>query len=122
MQHGNQGSSGIGKHKPAKVENLNQYADQFKMLFRCLRQFMVKLLILLCIAMTPLMLWRGLRFFTGCESPIIVVLSGSMEPAFKRGDILLLNMWGQEDLGSGDIIVFRIEGREIPIVHRILNS
>jgi signal peptidase len=27
---------------------------------------------------------------TGSESPIVVVLSGSMEPAFYRGDLLFL--------------------------------
>ena len=27
---------------------------------------------------------------TGSESPIVVVLSGSMEPAFQRGDLLFL--------------------------------
>ena len=27
---------------------------------------------------------------TGTESPIVVVLSGSMEPAFYRGDVLFL--------------------------------
>ena len=30
-------------------------------------------------------------FVTLSESPVVVVLSGSMEPAFQRGDILFLN-------------------------------
>ena len=33
---------------------------------------------------------KGSRFFTNPPSPIVVVLSGSMEPAFQRGDILFL--------------------------------
>lgn len=32
------------------------------------------------------MLW------TGSESPVVVVLSGSMEPGYQRGDILFLRL------------------------------
>ena len=38
-----------------------------------------------------------------------------MEPAFQRGDILFLSLVDQ-DLVSGDVVVFQIPGREIPIV------
>ena len=37
-----------------------------------------------------LIIWRFLVFFTGSSTPVVVVLSGSMEPAFYRGDILFL--------------------------------
>ena len=53
------------------------------------------------------------------ESPVVVVLSGSMEPAFQRGDILFLNN-SVEQVGVGDVVVFKIRDRDIPIVHRIL--
>jgi signal peptidase len=53
------------------------------------------------------------------ESPVVVVLSGSMEPAFQRGDILFLNN-AVEPVGVGDVVVFKIKDRDIPIVHRIL--
>lgn len=43
-----------------------------------------------------------------------------MEPAFYRGDLLLLTHDVNEPIRVGDIIVFKIEGREIPIVHRVL--
>lgn len=42
-----------------------------------------------------------------------------MEPAFYRGDILFLWM-GTAPFEVGEIIVFKIKGRDIPIVHRIL--
>lgn len=42
-----------------------------------------------------------------------------MEPAFYRGDILFLNM-GKAPLRDGEIVVFNIDGRDIPIVHRII--
>ena len=42
-----------------------------------------------------------------------------MEPAFYRGDILFLHM-GFTPFRAGDIVVFKVADREIPIVHRIL--
>lgn len=43
-----------------------------------------------------------------------------MEPAFHRGDLLFLTNHAEEPVRAGDIVVFKIEGREIPIVHRVL--
>lgn len=57
---------------------------------------------------------------TGSESPIVVVLSGSMEPAFHRGDLLFLTNFREEPVRVGDIVVFKVEGRDIPIVHRVI--
>lgn len=36
------------------------------------------------IVASALMIWKGLVGVTGCESPIVVVLTGSMEPGIKR--------------------------------------
>lgn len=43
-----------------------------------------------------------------------------MEPAFHRGDLLFLTNRIEDPIRVGEIVVFRIEGREIPIVHRVL--
>ena len=43
-----------------------------------------------------------------------------MEPAFYRGDLLFLTNFESEPLNVGDITVFKIDDREIPIVHRVL--
>ncbi|XP_029430455.1 zinc finger protein 592 isoform X2 [Rhinatrema bivittatum] len=72
------------------------------------------------IVSSALMIWKGLMVVTGSESPIVVVLSGSMEPAFHRGDLLFLTNRVEDPIRVGEIVVFRIEGREIPIVHRVL--
>ena len=42
-----------------------------------------------------------------------------MEPAFNRGDLLFLWM-DEQPIQTGDIIVFEIKGKDIPIVHRVL--
>ncbi|KAK4479181.1 hypothetical protein RD792_014692 [Penstemon davidsonii] len=55
----------------------------------------------------------------GSESPVVVVLSGSMEPGFQRGDILFLHM-SKDPIRAGEIVVFNVDGREIPIVHRVI--
>ncbi|XP_024387639.1 uncharacterized protein [Physcomitrium patens] len=47
------------------------------------------------IVTSALIIWKGLMCLTGSESPVVVVLSGSMEPGFRRG-------------------------RNIPIVHRVI--
>lgn len=62
---------------------------------------------------------QGLMVITESESPVVVVLSGSMEPAFHRGDILFLHM-GFTPFRAGDIVVFKVADREIPIVHRVI--
>jgi signal peptidase I len=68
-----------------------------------------------------LIIWRFLVFFTGSSTPVVVVLSGSMEPAFYRGDILFLFL-GRYSASPAEIVVFAIEGRQVPIVHRIVHK
>jgi signal peptidase len=42
-----------------------------------------------------------------------------MEPAFQRGDILFLNNQ-DSPIRVGEIVVFKIKDRDIPIVHRVM--
>ena len=57
---------------------------------------------------------------TCSESPIVVVLSGSMEPAYYRGDILFLTFYENDHVVPGDVVVFKLKEQEIPIVHRVI--
>jgi len=84
------------------------------------RQFLYQGLSFGMIVSSALMIWKGLIVVTGSESPIVVVLSGSMEPAFFRGDLLFLTNFQEEPVRVGEIVVFKVEGRDIPIVHRVL--
>ena len=66
-------------------------------------------------------IWKGLAVITNSPSPLVVVLSGSMEPAFQRGDILFL--WNRETyVDVGDIVVYNAPQRSIPIVHRVVHQ
>ena len=70
---------------------LQQQVDDVKRLWANKRQLAHQGLNLAMVVLTALMIWKGLMMFTESESPVVVVLSGSMEPAFQRGDILYLD-------------------------------
>ncbi|KAK3688183.1 hypothetical protein B0T22DRAFT_458905 [Podospora appendiculata] len=68
-------------------------------------------------------MWKGLSVITDSPSPIVVVLSGSMEPAFQRGDLLLLwnrNLYSETNVG--EIVVYNVKDKDIPIVHRVVRK
>merc|ERR1711915_841996 len=64
-------------------------------------------------------LWTTLMISLNIEGPLVVVISGSMEPHFYRGDVLFSTNLRKE-FQVGDIVSFRIKNRDIPIVHRII--
>nr|XP_014349883.1 PREDICTED: signal peptidase complex catalytic subunit SEC11C isoform X2 [Latimeria chalumnae] len=84
------------------------------------RQLYYQFLILAMMVSSALMIWKGLIVLTESESPIVVVLSGSMEPVFHRGDLLLLTNYQEDPIRAGEIVVFKVKGRDIPIVHRVI--
>ena len=58
-----------------------------------------------------------------------VVVSGSMEPAFYRGDIVLVEKanflgiqeFNPEDVQVGDVVVYDAAWFDQPVIHRIIN-
>ncbi|KAJ6295245.1 hypothetical protein OIU78_023292 [Salix suchowensis] len=84
-----------------------------------IRDTLSQLITLGMIVSTALIIWKALMCLTGSESPVVVVLSGSMEPGFKRGDILFLHM-SEAPFRAGEIVVYNVEGKQIPIVHRVI--
>ena len=68
---------------------------------------------------SALALWKTFIVISRCESPIVVVLTGSMEPAYVRGDLLFLSYYDYP-VEVGDVIVYKLDYQEIPIVHRAL--
>jgi signal peptidase len=73
------------------------------------------------IVASALIVWKSLMLITGSASPIVVVLSGSMEPAIYRGDLVFLWFRKPEQVTRGDICVYELPRKEIPIVHRIVH-
>lgn len=86
-----------------------------------LRQQISQFLSLAYVFTSAFMVWKTISVITNSHSPIVVVLSGSMEPAFQRGDILFL--WNRDTQAKvGDIVVYELLGKDIPIVHRVLRE
>ncbi|KAJ7731294.1 putative signal peptidase [Mycena maculata] len=71
---------------------------------------------------TPYMMYTALRILTNCKSPVVVVLSGSMEPGIHRGDLLFLSNHMPQVYKNGDITVYQVPGEEISIVHRVVQT
>ncbi|XP_040841003.1 signal peptidase complex catalytic subunit SEC11C isoform X3 [Ochotona curzoniae] len=108
-------AGGVAAHLP--TSGLDIFGDLRKM---NKRQLYYQVLNFAMIVSSALMIWKGLIVLTGSESPIVVVLSGSMEPAFHRGDLLFLTNFREDPIRAGEIVVFKVEGRDIPIVHRVI--
>lgn len=83
------------------------------------RKVLVQGTSLVLIVTSALMIWKALMIMTMSESPIVVVLSGSMEPLYYRGDILFLYN-REEKICTGDVVVYQNGEQEIPIVHRVI--
>ncbi|KAH6888421.1 hypothetical protein B0T10DRAFT_488145 [Thelonectria olida] len=87
------------------------------------RQIAASLMNFAMVLSTAFMMWKGLSVVTDSPSPIVVVLSGSMEPAFQRGDLLFLwnrNLMRETDVG--EVVVYEVRDKDIPIVHRIVRK
>jgi signal peptidase len=68
-----------------------EQVQELRKLWKNKRKLGFQILNLAMIVFSALMMWKSLMVLTGSEAPVVVVLSGSMEPAFQRGDILFLN-------------------------------
>jgi signal peptidase len=68
-----------------------------------------------------LILQASLMVTLGVERPLYVVISGSMEPTYYEGDILVVKRANPYTIQEGDIIVFESPSGGIPIVHRVFD-
>lgn len=68
---------------------------------------------------SAMVVWNIFSAITQCNVSIVVVLSGSMEPGYHRGDILFLHHLPAYPPVEGDIVVFSVPKVKIPIVHRV---
>ena len=95
------------------LEIVEDQIAELKKLWKNKRLLLHQGLNLAMIVFSALMIWKGLMFLTKSESPVVVVLSGSMEPAFQRGDILFLNNQANP-IRVGEVVVFKIKDRIDP--------
>ncbi|KAH0570661.1 Signal peptidase I [Spironucleus salmonicida] len=72
---------------------------------------------------TTSLYWHMMKFLTHNDIPMSVVLTGSMEPGFIRGDaVALYTLFDQKPVDVGDIVVWKMTQKPVPIVHRIIEK
>ena len=70
-----------------------------------------------------LMAWginQGMAVALTTDMPVVAVESNSMIPVFYKGDILVLRGAAPGELEVGDVIVYSVKSRQVPVVHRIV--
>lgn len=92
--------------------------------------------VMICIAFFgSFLVYFGLQVVLNTEAPIVIVVSGSMEPSIREGDLLFVSgaiepediKNGTAEDKNGDVIVFNARGLwagapEEPIVHRVVDK
>jgi len=98
--------------------SMNFATDLLGLKNRTLRQNITQLILASYAIIGSYMLWRLLGLLLNNESPIVCVLSESMEPGYRRGDILFIT---PRPYAVGDIAVYQVYRNAIPIVHRVIS-
>ncbi|KAF2092353.1 hypothetical protein NA57DRAFT_50471 [Rhizodiscina lignyota] len=84
-------------------------------------KFLRHILVCTILPISVILLQKPLQYVSQSRTPIVVVTSGSMEPVFYRGDLLLV--WNREQhLQVGDIAVCWLPSAKLPMVHRIIET
>jgi signal peptidase len=91
--------------------------------------------VMICIAFFgSFLLYFSLQVALNTDAPIVIVVSGSMEPSIREGDLLFVMGTNPKDIKNGtvedkngDVIVFNAIGLwagapEEPIVHRVVDK
>jgi signal peptidase I len=82
------------------------------LIFRWLLYFAVIFLITFTLS-------TGLKKYFGTEYPLAAIVSNSMWPAIKEGDIVLIRgVDAKSDVNLGDVVVYRTE--DAYIIHRVI--
>lgn len=63
----------------------------------------------------------GLGYALGTDKPVMAVVSSSMEPTLKRGDLVVVKGAPPEEISIGDIIVYYNPFQRVAVVHRVID-
>lgn len=99
------------------MDILNELFDLQAIRKRTMRQNLSQFVLASYSIIGSYMVWKLLCVLLNNDSPVVSVLSESMEPGFKRGDILFLK---PQTYKTGDILVYQVRKNDIPIVHRVI--
>ncbi|MFA4663336.1 signal peptidase I [Pyrococcus kukulkanii] len=73
----------------------------------------------LLVIILTLAFYQGLKLALHTDTPLVVVVSGSMEPVFYRGDVVVLKGVKPDEIKVGDVVVYRSLVAKYPIIHRV---
>ncbi len=100
----------------ASKETAYPLSTRWRRLERLITTLILGVAAVLGIAMASVMAPKLLGYQT------VILLSGSMEPAFSVGDVVIAESVPSDTLHLGDVIVFAMTpDAELPTVHRIVN-
>ncbi len=70
------------------------------------------------------LIYTGLGLVFGTESPMMIVVSGSMEPLYHRGDVILLHGAGTDSINSPEVVLdfSSLEERELASFAELIYS
>lgn len=51
-----------------------------------------------------------------------VLMSGSMSPQYKTGDLIYIKAQSGEEIEEGDVITYQREGSEVTVTHRVIKA
>ncbi len=71
---------------------------------------------------SPFLVYWILQIALNTTSPITVVISGSMEPNYYKGDLLFLYGEDPANIEINEVIVFQTASYSEPIVHRVIEK
>ncbi|MFO7797659.1 MAG: signal peptidase I [Promethearchaeati archaeon] len=101
---------------------------------RSKKKIIISVIVIILAISSPFLIYWILQLSLKTSSPMVVVVSGSMEPTLSRGDLLFLYGKDPADIRNGtalekngDIIVFDAHGYwplppAEPVVHRVIDK
>ncbi|MBI3412837.1 MAG: signal peptidase I [Candidatus Aenigmarchaeota archaeon] len=69
--------------------------------------------------LVAIFIYQALMFLLGTNRPVIDVVSESMYPSIKRGDLVIVKRVQPQDIRIGDVIVFDTLSQRLPVIHRV---
>jgi len=90
------------------------------------KKIIITVIIIIIAVGSPFLVYWILQMALNTPSPLTVVVSGSMEPTYHKGDLLFLYGETPANINEGDVIVFHAnhwpDPPAEPVVHRVVDK
>ncbi|TFF99086.1 MAG: signal peptidase I [Promethearchaeota archaeon] len=93
---------------------------------RSIKKIVISIVVIIVAIVSPFLIYFGMQIALNTNSPLTVVVSGSMEPTYHKGDLLVLYGEDPANINVGDVIVFNAyhwpSPPSEPVVHRVVDK